>query len=250
MINAVIIDDEQHCIHQLDILLDEHFRNDIDVIGRFQSVDEGIEGIVKLQPDLVFLDVRIHDKTGFDLLRQLDKINFDVIFATAYDKYAIEAFKFSAIDYLLKPINQTDLFNAIGKLKEKLSVEGNARKFEALFHNLKSTQAANKRVCVSVGDKLMVLPVSDIVRCESSRNYTYIYLKDNSKLFVSKTLKEFETLLEEYDFYRVHNSDLINLAYVKSYNKGSGGTVTMADNKVVEVSVRRKDDFLKRLAKM
>jgi len=250
MINAIIIDDEPHCIRQLASMLGEKFKGDIEVLDCFHNLESALNGIHKLHPDLVFLDVRLHDKTGFDLLQSLDSIDFNLIFITAHDKYAIEAFKFSAIDYLLKPINKNDLSRAIGKLKEKLSVENDARKFEALFHNLRNTQAANKRICVSVADKLIVIQVSDIIRCESSRNYTNIYLKDGSKILASKTLKEFEVILEEYDFYRVHNSDLINLAHVKSYNKGSGGSVTMSDNISVEVSFRRKDEFLKKLVKM
>ncbi|MFI4963220.1 MAG: LytR/AlgR family response regulator transcription factor [Legionellales bacterium] len=250
MITAIIIDDEQHCTDRLNNLLHENFKNDIELAGSFQNMEDGIAGIGKLQPDLVFLDVHIHNKTAFDLLEKLDRISFDLIFTTAHDKYAIQAFKFSAVDYLLKPIDKDDLRAAIDKLKEKKSVENTARKFDALFHNIKSTQTANKRVCIPVGNKLEVVPVSNIVRCESSGNYTNIYLKDQPKILVSKTLKEFEDMLGEYGFFRVHNSDLINLAYVKSYNKGKGGTVLMADNKNIEVSTRRKDDFLKRLAKM
>jgi len=250
MITAIIIDDEQHCTDRLNNLLHENFKNDIELTGSFDNIEDGMTGIGKLQPDLVFLDVCINDKTAFDLLETLERISFDLIFTTAYDKYAVQAFKFSAVDYLLKPIDKDDLRVAIDKLKDKISVENTARKFEALFHNIKSTQVAHKRICVAIGNKLEVVPVSNIVRCESSGNYTTIYLKDQPKILVSKTLKEFEDLLGEYDFFRVHNSDLINLAFVKSYNKGKGGAVLMADNKNIEVSTRRKDEFLKRLAKM
>ncbi|MEO8151193.1 MAG: LytTR family DNA-binding domain-containing protein [Bacteroidia bacterium] len=249
MIRAIIIDDETHCIKRLSILLNDVCSNEVHLMGGFQSVETGLEGIKKLQPDLVFLDVQIHDKTGFDLLRQLNEIKFDVIFTTAFEKYAVQAFKFSAFEYLLKPIDADDLKQAIEKLHEKISKEESVKKFDTLFHNLQNLQNASKRINVPTINGLVFLLVNDIIRCESDVNYTNIFLKDKTKLFVAKTLKEFEELLGEYNFYRVHNSHLINLAYIKSYSKGKGGYVTMIDNTEIEVSTRRKDDFLKALAK-
>lgn len=247
MIKAVIIDDEQPCIDRLQSLLINHCKS-IELCGSFKSVDEGIKAIKQIQPALVFLDVEIHDKTGFDLLKQLPEINFEVIFTTAYDKYAVQAFKFSAIDYLLKPIDAAELQTAIEKLNSKFSQKEISQKFDTLFHNLKTIQGASKRICVPVVSGLVFIQVSDIIRCESEINYTKIFLKDKQKLLVAKTLKEFEELLSEYNFFRVHNSHLVNLAYIKSYNKGKGGSVIMEDNSEIEVSTRRKEEFLKRLA--
>lgn len=247
MITAIIIDDEQHCIDRLSNLLDKDFAKDIELLGNFSTIEEGIQGIKKMRPELVFLDVQINDKTGFDLLKQIDKINFEVIFTTAFEKYAVQAFKFSALDYLLKPVDADDLKQAITKLKEKISHTETSNKFDVLFHNLKNVQGSSKKICVPVINGLVVLQVSDIIRCQSDVNYTTIFMKDKQKLMVAKTLKEFEEMLAEYNFFRVHNSHLINLNYIKSYNKGKGGFITMIDNSSIEVSTRRKDEFLKKL---
>lgn len=245
MIRAIIIDDEQHCIDRLSGLLKEHCNRNVHLMDTFQSVTDGLTGIRELQPELVFLDVQIKNKTGFDLLKQLSKIDFEVIFTTAFEKYAVQAFKFSAIDYLLKPVDADDLKQAVSKLKEKISKEETAKKIDALLNNVKST---SKRISIPTVSGLVFLQVNDIIRCESDVNYTTLFLKDKQKMMVAKTLKEFEELLTDYNFFRVHNSHLINLAHIKSYNKGKGGFVTMNDNAEVEVSTRRKDDFLKKLS--
>lgn len=247
MIKAIIIDDEQHCIDRLTKMLSGNSSNMVELLASVQSVDEGLTAIKTYKPQLVFLDIEIGDKTGFDLLKQLPEINFEVIFTTAYDKYAVQAFKFSALDYLLKPIDTDELQAALKKLNDKVSQKDIAGKFDALFHNLKNIQSASKKICVPVLSGLVFIQTDDIIRCESNVNYTTLFLKDKQKLLVAKTLKEFEEMLTEYNFYRVHNSHLLNLAYIKMYNKGKGGTVTMSDGSEIEVSTRRKDDFLKRL---
>ena len=247
MIKAIIIDDEQHCINRLSGLLDEHCKETVHVMGNFLSLEEGINAIYKLQPALVFLDVQLGEHTGFDLLKQLNEINFEVIFTTAFDKYAVQAFKFCAIDYLLKPIDADDLKLAVDKLSKKISKEEVSKQFEVLFHNLKHVGSL-KRICVPVMTGFVFLQVNDIIRCESDINYTTIFLSNKQKLLVAKTLKEFEELLSDHDFFRVHNSHLINLAHIKSYNKGKGGFVTLDDNSQIEVSTRRKEEFLKKLA--
>jgi two-component system LytT family response regulator len=247
MIKAIIIEDEQHCIDRLRGLLAAH-ADGVELLGAFTSVEEGAAAIKRLYPDVVFLDVELHDKTGFDLVRELREIHFDVIFTTAFDKYAVQAFRFSAIDYLLKPIDPDDLLQAIEKLKEKKSKEEMAQKLDVLFHNLKSIEGASKKISIPTINGYVFLKVSDIIRCESDVNYTNIFLSDRRKLTVAKTLKEFEEMLEEYNFFRVHNSHLINLAYIKEYNKGKGGYVRMMDNSEIEVSSRRKSEFLKRIA--
>jgi two-component system LytT family response regulator len=194
--------------------------------------------------------LEIHERTGFDLLKQVEKINFEVIFTTAYDKYAVQAFKFSAIDYLLKPIDSGDLNDAINKVQNKVAKNDTAAKLDTLFHNLNNMQGAVKKICVPVVSGLVFLDISEIIRCESDINYTTIYLKDKQKLVVAKTLKEFEEMLSEYSFFRIHNSHLINLAYVKSYNRGKGGSVILVDGTEVEVSTRRKDNFLKKMGEL
>ena len=247
MIRAVCVDDEPHCLERLTRLLAEYCATTVQLVGVAQSVEDGIRAINESRPDLVLLDVQIHDKTGFDLLKQLNRVTFDVIFTTAFEKYAVQAFKFSAVDYLLKPIVSDDLREAIDKLQEKRSQSDATAKLEALFHNLTNHQDALKRICVPVTNGFIFLQVSDIIRCQSDVNYTIIFLKDKPKMVVAKTLKEFEELLTESNFFRIHHSHLINLAYIKSYNKGKGGSVFMLDNSEIEVSTRRKDDFLRKV---
>lgn len=250
MIKAIIVDDEQSAIDRLTELLIKHCKHTIHLAGSFTSVEEGIKAIRIIKPQLVFLDVQIHHKTGFDLLQEFRNINFDVIFVTAYEKYAVQAFKFSAIDYLLKPVDPEDLKQAIEKLNRKKPTDELAQKFDTLLENIEQLKQYTppKKIVVPTINGFELLPVIDILRCQSDINYTTIFMKDKQKLIVAKTLKEFEEMLEEYNFFRIHNSHLVNLAYIKSYHKGKGGSVTMIDGMEIEVSTRRKEDFLKKLA--
>ncbi len=250
MINAIIIDDEQHCADRLSTLLTTHCSQSIYLAGSFQTLETGIRGIRKLQPDVIFLDVMLGEQTGFDLLEQLGDVSCAVIFTTSYDKYAVQAFRFSAIDYLLKPVDPDDLNEAVEKLQEKISKEELSEKFDVLFHNLKAMQGASRKISIPTSNGLTFLQISDIIRCQSDVNYTVIYLKNKRKITVARTLKEFEELLTDYNFYRVHNSHLINLAYIKSYHKGKGGSVQMTDQSEIEVATRRKEDFLKKMSEM
>lgn len=252
MIKAVIVDDEQHCIDRLSRLLEQYCSETIMLAGRFSTVDDGIRGVKLFQPQLVFLDVQIHDKTGFDLLQQLPEKNFDIIFTTAYEKYAVQAFRFSAIDYLLKPVDPGDLVQAVYKLSNKKPPAELNLKVQNLLENIEQLKQYTppKKIMVTTINGFELLPVIDIIRCQSDINYTTIFIKDRTKLVVAKTLKEFEEMLEEYNFFRVHNSHLVNLAYVKSYNKGKGGSVIMTDNTEIEVSTRRKEDFLRKLSQI
>ena len=245
MIRALIVDDEQHCIDRLTDLVNEHLSSAVHIMDSFKTADDAERAINKYKPELVFLDVQLGDKTAFDLLKKLDTINFEIIFTTAYEEYAIQAFKFSALDYLLKPVVADDLKQAINRMREKNPKIDTTKKLETLLGNL---YTATQKICVPVVNGIIVLKIDDIVRCEADINYTTIFLKDKQKLVVAKTLKEFEELLSSYNFFRVHNSNLINLSYVKSYNKGKGGSVTMMDNSEIDVSTRRKEEFLKKLS--
>ncbi|CAN5815021.1 LytTR family DNA-binding domain-containing protein [soil metagenome] len=249
MIRTLIIDDEQHCIDRVTNLLEAH-KDKVHLMDALQSVEEGVTAIRKFKPDLIFLDVQINDKTGFDLLKQIDTHDFEVIFTTAHDKYAVQAFKFSAIDYLLKPVDADDLQQALEKVSKKVAEKTNNDRLDILLHNLKSTHGTTKKISIPTVNGFVFVQVTDILRCQSEINYTTIFLKDKQKITVAKTLKEFEELLTEYNFFRVHNSHLINLAYIKSYNKGKGGIVTMMDQTDIEVSTRRKDDLMKKLGEI
>lgn len=249
MIKVIIIDDEQHCIDRLHELINKYFSKEIDIVGSFLSVDSGLQLINDLKPQLVFLDVQIGKQTGFDLLNQFSKIPFSVIFTTAYEQYAIKAFRFSALDYLLKPIDIDELKIAIEKFQNNFIQSDIQSKFNVLYNNFKQIGFADRKIAVPTLSGIEFIPVSSIIRCESDINYTTLYLTEKTKLVVAKTLKEFEELLTDYNFFRVHNSHLINLSFIKAYNKGKGGTVQLIDGSEVEVSTRRKEAFISKVMK-
>jgi two-component system LytT family response regulator len=248
MIQAIIIDDEPHCIEWLSNLLCNEYQDKIEIKATATTVNEGIKQILNLNPDLVFLDVQIGEETGFDLLRQLPERDVEVIFTTAYDQYAIQAIRFSAIDYLMKPIDHVDLSLAINRVSSELLKKTRTDKMSTLLHNLEAKDGKSKKIMVPTSKGYEMLNVADITRCESHINYTTIYLNDHQKILVSKTLKEFEELLSGHNFFRVHNSHLINLSCIKRYHKGKGGSIILFDNTEIEVSTRRKDDLLKLLS--
>jgi len=245
MANVMIIDDEQHCIDSVQELL-LPYKKQYAIVATATTVDGAFTAANKHNPDLVFLDVQIGDKTGFDYLEKFGTITFDVIFTTAFDHYAVKAFKFSALDYLLKPIDPTDFDRTLKKFEAK-SVHFMHQKINVLLHNLKN-QNSVKKITVPTTEGYNFLDVDEILRCEADKNYTHIHLKNGKKITVSKTLKSFENLLEEDCFFRVHNSHLINLKEVKKYIKGKGGYVVMTNNCSIEVSTRRKEQFLKELS--
>jgi len=250
MIAAVIIDDEQHCTERLVHLINNRFSAEISIKGTADNIEDGFKLINGLQPQLVFLDVRIREFTGFDLLDKYLNIPFQVIFVTAYEQYAIKAFKFSAIDYLLKPVDADDLKQAIKRVRERLDKQLQTERFELLFQNMRQMNQPVPRIAVPTINGLEIVNVNDIVRCQGDSNYTLIYMNGKKELMVAKTLKEFENLLSGYHFFRIHQSHLVNLAFIKSYHKGKGGFVRLEDKTELDVSSRRKDDFLIKLASM
>ena len=246
MVRAIIIEDEDNSRIILNDMLQQHIKN-IEVIALCKNNDEAKSAIESLDPDLVFSDVELEGDTVFNMLQQLNGINFEIIFTTGYDRYAIQAIKFSALDYLLKPFSKEDLAEAINHYQQKQNKKQSAQQFDALFYNLKHFQKDLKKITLPTSNGLTVYPVKEIIRCQAEINYTNFYLTSKSKMLVTKTLKEYEELLNDYDFMRVHNSHLINLHHVKNYSRGEGGTVTMSDGTTVDVSRRKKDEFLKRL---
>lgn len=248
MTRALIIDDEEHCIEALQNLLIHDHEKFVEVAGSAKTVREGIGAIALLRPDLVFLDVQIGEKTGFDLLRALPEINFEIIFTTAFEKFALQAIRFSALDYLLKPVDPDELDMALMKLLNAKARKNSADKIDLLLQNTQKADGLFKKIIVPTISGFEFLEIGNIIRCESDNNYTTIYIKDKQKMLVSKTLKDFEELLSNYSFFRIHNSHLINLSYIKTYNKGKGGSVILTDGSEIEVSSRRKDDFIKKLS--
>jgi len=245
MVRCIVVDDEFKSRESLKILL-EDFCGNANVLALCQNVEEGVIAIKEHNPDVVFLDIQMQSETGFDLLTKVKPINFEVIFTTAHSDYAIKAFKFSAIDYLLKPIDIEELKKAVEKVERKLNFNISAR-LEQLVQNLKPTSGQNHKLALPTLDGLIFVKIVDIIYCEASSNYTQIFTHDGKKHVVSRTLKEYEELLADHDFFRIHNSFLINLNSIKKYVRGEGGYVIMTNDVSLDVSKRKKGAFLSKL---
>ncbi len=245
MLNCIIVDDELKSRESLKILI-EDFCEGVTVKALSQNVSEAIEAIDLHKPDVVFLDIQLQRETGFDLLTQLKNVDFEVIFTTAFSEYAIKAFKYSAIDYLLKPIDIGELKLALTKV-EKRKGQAIGDRLQQLLQNLKAGTSDNYKLALPTADGLVFVKVSEILYCEASSNYTEIVLTDSRKYIVSRTLKEYEDMLAEQNFYRIHHSYLINLNEIKKYVRGEGGYVIMNNDKSLDVSKRKKEGFLSRI---
>lgn len=242
-LRAVIVEDEKHSRETLKNLLEE-FCVDISIEGMAESVNEAVSVISSVQPDVVFLDIELQSGTGFDVLSQLKSINFEVIFTTAFEQYAIKAVKFSSLDYLLKPIDLEELQSAVEKARQSKNQVVYKKQLETLMLNLKQQKPKLNKICLATSDGFEFIEVNDILYCKAEGSYTAFILKNSEKLLVSKHLKEYENLLLEQDFMRVHNSFLINLKEVKKYVKSDGGYIVMNNNDTVSISRSKKEDFI------
>lgn len=247
MLKAIIVDDEQHCIEALERLILQN-KVDIDLKASVSEVEEAIKAIELYDPDVVFLDVHLRNGTGFDLLKQLGHIDFYIVFTTAYEEYAVNAFKYSAFDYLLKPMDPEEFKETINRLQEKRNEESHSKRLEVLFHNFQNKFEGIKKIAIPTIRDYTFLNIPDIVRCESDGNYTKIFSLKGRKLTSTRTLKYFEDFLGDIQFFRIHKSHYVNLTHVEKYIKGKGGYVVMSDGTTLEVAVRRKEEFLKRLS--
>ena len=245
MIKAVIIDDESYACQALATLLKSHCP-DVTVAAIFQDPREAVVTVKDIMPKLVFLDIEMPHMNGFSFLEQCSPVTFDVIFTTSYDQYAIKAIKFSALDYLLKPVDATELKTAMQKYRERRAPVSQ-HQFEILLAKLQQPSLPSTRIALPTMEGLQIIPTGNIIFCSSSSNYTILTLKDKQKLTVSKTLKEIEEMLEEHRFLRIHHSYLVNLDEIKKYFRGEGGTVLMSDGSSVDVSRARKEVLLKKL---
>lgn len=244
MIRAIIIDDEQESRNTVFNIL-KGFCPNVEVAGQAANVKEGLQLIAGEKPDVVFLDIQMPDGTGFDLLEKVENLHFQVIFITAYDHYALKAIKFSALDYILKPVDPNQLIAAVEKIKtNNTSYDDITRRIHTLLRNKNSFE----RITLPTFEGFKFVNLKDIIRCESDSNYTHFYLNTGEKILVTRTLKEYEETLSDMNFIRVHQSHLVNTRYVDRYIKGDGGTVVMVDGSEVEVSRRRKEEFLRRMA--
>lgn len=250
MLRTVVVDDEVMARETIIDMLNL-FCGDVEVIGEASGVNTGYEIINHHKPDLVLLDIKMGDGTGFDLLNKFETINFHVIFITAFEEYAIQAFKFSALDYLLKPIDPKELTAAIQKAKTLISQNNLELRINTLFDNLRNiNQDKRKKLVLKTTGNVHVVDLANVIRCQSDKNYTHFFTSDGEHIVVSKTLKEFDELLSEFDFFRVHQSHLINLDYIKRYDKSDGGFLVMKDDTRVPVSFRKKDELMKFFKKL
>jgi two-component system LytT family response regulator len=240
MITAVLIDDEKNALEILEWQL-QNSCPQVKIVELCKTADDGIAAIQKHTPELVFLDIEMPRKNGFEVLLAFPEPHFDVIFTTAYDQFAIKAFKFAALDYLLKPIEAEDLVAALQRYGKKQRHLQFKEQLEILLQQYKQPQLAPCKLSFATHEGIVFVKPEAIVRCESSSNYTMLFLSDKAKLVISKTLKEVEDLLHTYGFFRVHHSHLINLQQVNRYVKNEGGYIEMSDSAHVPVSRQRKE---------
>ncbi len=245
-LQAIIIDDEFHSLKSTELMVKENC-NEVEIIALGNTPEKGIELIESYKPDLVFLDIAMPRMNAFELLQNLSERSFEIIFTTAFDEYAIKAFKVNAIDYLLKPIDAAELKEAVNKVKTKLRTGDGMNKIDQLLESLGQPTVKKDKVAIPVDGKIRMISFSSIIYCESESNYTKIYVEPDKKFLLSKTLKEVEKILTHQDFFRVHNSFLVNLSHIKEYIRGEGGDLIMTNGNEVRVSRNKKDTLLRLL---
>ena len=249
MFRTVIIDDETKAREGIRQMIDLYGNDNFEIVGEGKDVKTGVEAINKHSPDLVLLDIKMPDGTGFDVLNQFGKIDFDVIFITAFEEYAIKAFKFSALDYILKPIDPEELQKTLEKLINDQEKKDLNLQFQNLMEAFHHNPAEDKKMVLKTNSSIHLVETRKIVRVQSDRNYTKFYRIDDEPITVSQSMIKFEPLLEEYDFFRVHQSHIINLRRVKKYLKDEYMCI-MEDKSQVPVSWRKKDTLLKKFAEL
>lgn len=243
LLKAILIDDELSSLQNLQQKLIE-FCPDIKIIAATQKPEEAILLIRQHNPNVIFLDIEMPRMNGFRMLDELGDLDFDIIFTTAYNHYAVEAIRISAFDYLMKPIAIKDLQNSVERLVKHR--QGRTKdKLDILRQSLSSSKSQEGKIAIPTSEGLEFIPIKTIIHIESSSNYSKIYFIDGKSFLVTKLLKDFEDMLLPYNFFRVHNSHLINLAYIKKYIRGEGGQVIMQNGDVIDVARRKKEEFLK-----
>ncbi|HEY9363768.1 MAG TPA: LytTR family DNA-binding domain-containing protein [Chitinophagaceae bacterium] len=242
-LKAILVDDELPSLQNLEQKLIE-FCPDIHIIASAQKPEDAIQLIEQMHPDVVFLDIEMPRMNGFKMLEEIKEKDFDIVFTTAYNHYAIDAVRISAFDYLVKPIAVKDLQDSVARLLKAQSKQ-TPEKLDVLRQNLSDSRSQSDKITISTNEGVEFFEINQIIRIESSSNYSKIFFKDGKNMLVTKLLKDFEEILLPYRFFRIHNSHLINLSYIKKYIRGDGGQVVMQNNEVIDVSRRKKEEFLK-----
>lgn len=245
---AVLIDDEKNALEMLEWMLQKNCP-EVEIVAMCDSPFDGLAKIKELNPDLIFLDIEMPQLNGFDLLDKVGKHDADVIFITAYNQFAIRAFKICALDYLLKPVDADDLKSAVQKAMNKKS-KVSQEQLDILMNYIKPDKPKPRRVALTASDHLIFVETEKIIYCESDSNYTIFFLTTGEKVMVSKTLKDVEEILEGSDFFRIHASYLINMKHVSKFTRGDGGYVVMSNNQHITVSRKKKDEFFEMFSKI
>lgn len=242
MLRTIIIDDEAHQRLTIEKMV-TRYCPPVDIVAQAEGVKTGVEAIKKHKPDLILLDIKMYDGTGFDLLDQLHPIDFKVIFITAFDQYAVKAFKFSALDYLLKPIDPDELVQAVDKAREIIQNDFVAQ-LENLREHLSLDNKSNKKIIIKTFDNIHLVPVDEILYCKSDSSYTTVNLVNQSRIIVSAYLKDYEEMLSDSGFFRVHKSYLINLRLIRRFEKAEGGYVVLEGDVKIPVASRKREQLL------
>jgi two-component system, LytTR family, response regulator len=245
MLKAIIIDDEPYCCEILAAMLESNCP-DVNVVKICNNGHEALTAIKQDSPDLVFLDVEMPKMNGFEMLEQLPAINFHLIFTTSYDQYALKAIRFSAMDYLLKPVDREELKNAVNKVRQRIQIPL-PQQLEILMQKIRQPANPVNKIALPTMEGLQLIPIESIVSCESDDNYTNLKLKNGKKLLVTRSLKEMEETLEQHSFIRVHRSYLVNMNEIEKYIKGEGGYLVMSDGTTIDVARNKKEMLLKKL---
>lgn len=249
MIKAIIVDDEKRARETIAGILNLYCPN-VQVVAEAENITKGFDVINSQRPQLVFLDIDMPGGSGFDLLKKFDAPFFNTIFITAYQEHAVKAFKFSAIDYILKPVNPDELVEAVKRAGNLIDRSNLSVRFETFLSNYNSPAAENKRIVLKTAEQIYLVNVKDIVRCEADGNYTRFFILDGKKILVSTTIKEYEEMFTPFSFFRTHQSHLINTNYIERFDKKDGGTIIMKDGSHVPVAVRKKEALLTLLSKI
>jgi two-component system, LytTR family, response regulator len=250
MIKTILVDDEPRGLSALKRLL-ELYCPDVRIIGEYSDTSTAILQIQLLEPELVFLDIAMPDRNGFDLLNELSPVRFEIIFVTAHNDYTIQAFKYSAVDYLLKPVEEDLLIEAVRRAAQRITSKASANQIETFLYNLRKLQTpAEMKLCIPDMKGFRVIDLNDIIYCESESSYTIFHLQTGQPITASKSIMEYELLLEQNGFCRIHKSFLVNLRHIREYIRGEGGAVMLTNDKTIEVSRRKKEVFIAKMKEL
>jgi two-component system LytT family response regulator len=248
MIKAIIIDDELHAREYLERIIERYFSSKILLFATCKNIEKGIEAIDKYNPDVIFLDINMQNESGFDLLQKIPKIEFEIIFTTAHSEFAIDAIKWSALDYLLKPINHLELATTIKRFEKKWQHKIEFDRFRLLIENISGDDQSNAKIAFPIENGFKVVKINSILYCQSDVNYTKVFLNNGTNFILSKTLKLIEELLPSSIFLRVHKSYLVNFNYVCYFSRSLDAYVELSNDIKIPVSTRKKDDVIQKIS--